>query len=124
MAKRRTTFKRMNADEVWKALSDHQRNWFCTVIVLIQAVGNERVLKRRLPAPLRKMLRSLDLLTMYRVITECVNLLAHGRVPERGKKDDRAAEAKKKKRSSGGKRASAANKKSRAKKSPRPSGAN
>ena len=110
MAKRRRIGKKELADAVWKALPDDQRQLFCTLIILIQALCNDWVFKRELPAQLLKALQQLDPQTLYAVIAECLNLLIDVPVKERLKRVHREREDKKKKR------LSAAKKKSRAKK--------
>ena len=75
MAKRRTTGERPSADAVWKAMSDHQRNWFCTLIVLIQALCSDLVFKRELPGRLPKTLKELEPESLHAVIAECLGLL-------------------------------------------------
>ena len=107
MAKRRTTGKRASADAVWKALSDEERQMFCTLILLIQALCNDWVFKRELPGRLQKTLQELDPETLHAVIAECLNQLIEVSVQERVKNVHREPEVKK--------RLSAAKKKSRAK---------
>ena len=107
MAKRRTAGKRVSADAVWKALSDGERQMFCTLVLLIQALCNDWVFKRELPGRLPKTLQELDPETLYAVIAECLNQLIEVPVQERVKNVHREPEAKK--------RLSAAKNKSRAK---------
>ncbi len=114
MAKRRTTGKKVSADAVWKALSDAERQMFCTLVLLIQALCNDWVFKRELPAPLPETLQRLDPETLYAVIAECLSVLID--VPFQERLARGRSEAEKDKRlSAAKKRPSAAKKKSRAK---------
>ncbi len=106
MAKRRTPGKKISADVVWKALSDDQRQLFCTLIILIQALGNDWVYERKLPARLLKTLQRLDPQSLYAVIAECLNQLIDVPVQERLKRG--RSEAEKENRLSAGKRKSRA----------------
>ena len=110
MAKRRTTGKKVSPDAVWKALSDDERQMYCTLILLIQALCNDWVFKRELPTPLLKTLQELDPQSLYAVIAECLNQLVDVPVKERVKRGHSEREDKKKRR------LSAAKKKSRTKK--------
>ena len=121
MAKRRTANMRVRGEDLWNALSDDERRLFYTLIIVIQALGDERYYERAVPAPLRKTLRRLDPHTVYSVIAECLSLLIDTPVWECGELGRRAREGKKKKRvSAAKKRPSLVKKKSRAKKRPAP----
>ncbi len=105
MAKRRTPGKKVSADVVWKALSDDERQMFCTLILLIQALCNDWVFKRELPGRLPKTPQELDPETLYAVIAECLNQLIDVPVQERlkrgrseGEKEKRLSAVKKKSR--------------------------
>ena len=126
MAKRRTANMRVRGEDLWNALSDDERRLFYTLIIVIQALGDERYYERAVPAPLRKTLRRLDPHTVYSVIAECLSLLIDTPVWECGELGRRAREGKKrpsapkKRLSAAKKRPSAATKKRRAKKKPAP----
>ncbi len=119
MAKRRTTGKRPSADAVWKGLSDEERQMYCAFILLIQALCNDWVFKRELPARLPKTLQELDPQSLYAVVAECLSLLIDVPFQERLARGRREAE-KDKRLSAAKKRPSAAKKKSRTKKKPAP----
>lgn len=113
MAKRsRMTQKQL--DQAWKAMPESDRRCICALILLSDAIGDDK-LRYREPSPSRqRSLRKLDRNALFSLIAECLHLLLGAPLLERVKKDHRVRADKKKKR------ISAAKKKSRAKKKPAP----
>ncbi len=113
MAKRRSMGKKELAD-AWKALPESDRRFYSALIILIEAIGDKKLLYHEPSASLLRLLRKLDRNALYSVIAECLYLLLDARMLERVKQGHREREAKKKKR------ISAPKKKSRTQKKPAP----
>ena len=97
MAKRRSMSKKESSD-AWNALPESDRRFFDAFIILLKAIGDDKLRYREVPMPLQRTLHKLDRNTVFSVIAECLYLLLDAPLLERVKQGHRERAAKNKRR--------------------------
>ena len=88
MAKRRRS-EEEDLQWVWETLPQSQKWFLVALMVVTEAVGDERLGYHKLPTRLERTLQEADRDTRFSVIVECLYLLLEAPAPERVKRAHR-----------------------------------